>query len=115
MNGLIQQVVQGKEYGEITNKEIKELCEKQDIDFLAGPPYSPWSNGCNERKHYSCDLIVKKLIAEDPKIKLQSAINKAAWAHNTNTAATGFAPITIATGQGCKITTYGMKNIDSVK
>ena len=30
------------------------------VDFT--PAFSPWSNGVNERNHYSCDIIVKKVM-----------------------------------------------------
>ena len=36
--------------------------------------YSPWSNGINERKHYNCDVIVKKIIEEDKKVGLGEAV-----------------------------------------
>ena len=33
------------------------------IEF--SPSYSPWSNGLNERNHYSADRIVRKLMVEN--------------------------------------------------
>ena len=35
------------------------------------PSYSPWSNGLNERNHYSADRIVKNLRDEKNDISLE--------------------------------------------
>ena len=39
--------------------------------------FSPWSNGINERNYYSCDVILRKAMEEDEKLKLQTAMNMA--------------------------------------
>ena len=96
---------------EFCNKEMKELCDKWNIQFSAGPPYSPWSNGLNERNHHSCDIVVKKLLMEEPGMKLQSAINKAAWVHNTNLTKNGYAPLTTMSGQPIKLPTGGLQRL----
>ena len=90
---------------------MEALCRKWDISFRTGPPYSPWSNGINERNHHSCDVVVNRLLMEDPKMKVQVAINKAAWVHNTNISGKGFTPLQIATGQGSKIPTFGIQKL----
>ena len=97
---------------EFANKEMAKLCKKWDIQFSAGPPYSQWSNGYNKRNHHSSDKIVKKLLMENPKMTVQSAINKAAWVHNTNISVAGFASLMIAAGQGSKISTYGVGKLE---
>ena len=67
------------------------------IDF--SPAYYPWSNSANERNHYSCDVIIKKIMQEDKKIKLQDAVDMAAWTHNMNVNTLGFTPLQLATGK----------------
>ena len=52
---------------EFLNSDMEDLCRKWDITFRTGPPYSPWSNGINERNHHSCDIVVNRLLMEDPK------------------------------------------------
>ena len=54
------------------------------------PAFSPWSNGVNERNHYNCDVIVKKIMDEDKKIGLGEAVDMASWTHNTNMNVLGF-------------------------
>ena len=44
-------------------------------------------------------------------MKVQAAINKAAWVHNTNISSKGFTPLQIATGQGSKIPTFGIQKL----
>jgi hypothetical protein len=83
---------------EFKNKELEELASKMGFKVHFGPTYSPWSNGLNERNHYSADVIVKKIMAMD-KITLQKAVEMAAWTHNTNTNALGFDPMSLVTGK----------------
>jgi len=41
-------------------------------------------NGVYERNNYSCDIIVKKAMEEDKKLRLETAVNMANWTPNTN-------------------------------
>ena len=43
------------------------------------PAYSPLTNGINERNHYNCDVIVKKIMEEDKKVGLGEAVDIASW------------------------------------
>ena len=58
---------------------------------------------------------MKKLLLEDPKKGIQSAINNGSWVHNTHISALGFDTMTIATGQGSKIPTYGLAKLKEDK
>ena len=69
---------------EFKNEKMYELLNKMNIKINFGPPYSPWSNSVNERNHYSADMVVSKVLEDDPKINLQTAVNLASWTHNTN-------------------------------
>ena len=69
---------------EFQNKETVELMSKLNLKIEFGPAYSPWSNGMNERNHYSADVVVREVMEADKKITLQKAVNHAAWTHNTN-------------------------------
>ena len=57
---------------------INKLCLK--IEFT--PSYSLWLNGANEINHYSCDVVVKKVMEEDHKVILKEAVLMASWTHN---------------------------------
>ena len=83
---------------EFVNAKMKELCDVWKIKFAAGPPYSPWSNGLNERNHYSCDRVLLKLMDENKNEDLQKLINKAAWVHNTNRSQAVQTPLRLVTG-----------------
>ena len=69
---------------EFQNKEVVELMSKLGLKIEFGPTYSPWSNGINERNHYSADIVVKKVQETDRKLTLQKAVDLASWTHNTN-------------------------------
>ena len=63
--------------------KMEEFVNKLGIKIDFTPAFSPWSNGVNERNHYSCDIIVKKAMEEDKKLKLQTAVKMACWIYNT--------------------------------
>ena len=58
----------GKEF---QNQKMEEFASRMEFSIKFGPPYNPWSNGLNERNHYSADVTVKKLADERDK-KLSS-------------------------------------------
>ena len=63
----------GKEF---VNKDMDDLCDRWRIKINYGAPYSPWSNGTNERNHASCDVVVEKLLLENKNMTLQEAVPK---------------------------------------
>lgn len=58
-----------------------------------------WSNRVNESNHYSCDVIVRKIMEEDKKLTLQETVNKANWTYNTNVNVLRFSPMQLVTGK----------------
>ena len=56
--------------GEFRNTKMEEFINKLGLTIEFTPAYSPWSNGANERNHYSCDVIVRKILEEDKKVVL---------------------------------------------
>ena len=84
---------------EFQNAEMNDLCERWKISIKFGAPYSPWSNGTNERNHASCDIVVSKIHHENKESSLQEAVTKAHWTHNTNISRQGFVPLQIMTGK----------------
>ena len=85
--------------GELRNMKMEELLTKIGIQIVFTSAFSPWSNGVNERNNYSCDIIVKKAMEEDKKLKLQTAVNMASWTHNTNINTLGYSPLQLVTGK----------------
>ena len=88
---------------EFQNGELNEYAAKFGFIVRFGPTYSPWSNGINERNHASADTVVKKMMDSDRKLKLSSAANLAAWAHNTNVNVLGYDPMSLVTGKSVVI------------
>ena len=78
---------------------MEEFVYKLGIEIKFTPAYSPWSNGVNERNHYSCDVIVRKIMQDEKKIKLEEAVKIASWTHNTNVNVLGFQPLQLVTGK----------------
>ena len=78
--------------GEFKNPKLKEAAAKYGISLMLTAAHSPWSNGKNERNHYTCDIIVDKLIEEDSTISLEEALSHAVEAKNMQINRTGFSP-----------------------
>ena len=85
--------------GEFRNSKMEELSNKLGLKIEFTPAYSPWSNRANERNHYSCDVIIRKIMEEDKKIVLQEAVTMSAWTHNTNMNILGYSPLQLMTGK----------------
>ena len=64
---------------EFQNKDMSEFMSKLGLKIEFGPTYSPWSNGINERNHYSADIIVKKAQETDKNLSLQKPVDLASW------------------------------------
>ena len=78
--------------GEFKNPEMKEIAAKYGLSLKLTAAYSPWSNGKNERNHYTCDIIVDKLMEEDPKLSLEEAVSHAVNSKNMQITRKGFSP-----------------------
>ena len=78
--------------GEFKNPEMKEIAAKYGLSLKLTAAYSPWSNGKNERNHYTCDIIVDKLMEEDPKLSLEEAVSHAVNSKNMQITGKGFSP-----------------------
>ena len=63
--------------GEFRNVKMEEFVNKLGLRIEFTPSYSPWSNRVKERNHYSCDVIVKKVMEQDPRLVLQEAVTVA--------------------------------------
>ena len=87
--------------GEFRNYKMEEFVSKIGIKIEFSPSYSPWSNGLNERNHYSADRIVRKLMDEG--VLLELAVSRACWTHNTNIMVSGYNPLMLMTGKNVVI------------
>ena len=55
-----------------------EAMVQYNIETYGTVVSSPWSNGTYERNHVVIDLVVEKILHEDPKIKIKVALANAA-------------------------------------
>ena len=61
--------------------------------MLTTAGHSPWSNGANERNHYTIDLTVEKLLAEENEnVKLEDALRLATYSYNNQIRSNGYSP-----------------------
>ena len=74
------------------------------------------ANACNERNHYNCNVVVKKIMEEDKKVSLEEAVEMASWTHNTNVNVLGFQLMQLMTGKSVMLPGLTTGNIatDSV-
>ena len=84
--------------GEFTNYKMEEFVSKLGIKIEFSPSYGHWSNGLNERNHYSADRIVRKLMDENQGMLLEQAVSRASWTHNTSIMVSCYNPLTLMTG-----------------
>ena len=89
--------------GEFRNYKMEEFVSKLGIKIEFSPSFSPWSNGLNERNHYSVDRIVKKLMDENKDISLVQAVSRASWTHNTNIMVSCYNSLMLMTGKSVVI------------
>ena len=82
---------------------MEKFVNKLGIKIQFTPAFSPWSNGVNERNHYNCDVIVRKIMDEDKKIILEEAVDVASWTQNTNLNILGFQPLQLVTHKNVMI------------
>ena len=86
--------------GEFINAKLLNLCQEQGISLKKTGSYSPQQNGLNVRNHGLADLMVEKLLRENPTWGRQRAVNKAAWARNSLiNAQRGFSPFQLVFGR----------------
>ena len=69
--------------GEFLNQELIDYAATQNIQIKMTAANAPWQNGCVERNHATADIIYQKLLDEDPNMPHQAAVNKAAFAKNS--------------------------------
>ena len=76
-----------------------EAAVKSGLQLSLTAGNSPWSNGKNERNHYSVDLTIDKLLEENNKMSLEDALSHAVYAHNMQINKKGFSPIQMTFGR----------------
>ena len=89
--------------GEFCNKLLEEYVRKTGCTQRLTPAFSPWSNGGNERNHFSCDVTMKKLRLEDPTMSLEEAVRISCFWANQQVRRTGFSAHQLMFGKGTSL------------
>ena len=86
--------------GEFDNEIFSEFTSKLGIKVQRTAAYSPWQNGKCERVHGAVDLLVDKILDNDPHMSLQQALDLACFNKNSEVSRrTGFSPFQIVLGK----------------
>ena len=88
---------------EFVNELMYDLLDAHDISLKTTAPYTPNQNGLNERNHGLADIVVTSLMEDDPSLKMQEAVNHAAFVRNSSINDTGFSPFQLVYGRNPRI------------
>ena len=85
---------------EFDNDTFSEFTSKLGMRVQRSAAYSPWQNGKCERIHGAVDLLVDKILDNDPAMSLQQAVDLACFNKNSEVSRrTGFSPFQIVLGK----------------
>ena len=68
---------------EFLNNDLIDFASKYNLSISMTAANAPWQNGIVERNHATADIIIEKLLKEDPSLSKQEAINQACLAKNS--------------------------------
>ena len=86
--------------GEFVNETMLNFLQQAGIRLKTTGSFSPQQNGVNERNHSSADILVTKFRTEYPKMSLQEAVHRAAYARNCDVSVTrGFSAFQMVFGR----------------
>ena len=60
--------------GVFYNFKMEEFVSKFQIKIEFSQSYLPWSNGLNERNYYSANVLVRKWMDKDKKLRWNEAV-----------------------------------------
>ena len=85
--------------GEFLNMEVIDFAAALNVHIKMTASDAPWQNGIVERHHATADIIVEKMMMEDPTLVYQEAINHAAFAKNCEINHSRFSALQLMMGQ----------------
>ena len=104
--------------GEFLNNDFVNFAASMNTTIRMTFADAPWQNGLVERHHATADIVYEKLMADNPDMDAQTAINHASFAKNSDVNVSGFSPLQIIMGQnpsfpGLAEADPGSSNLDS--
>ena len=85
--------------GDFAGEEFKDMCENMNLTVMHTAACSPFSNDICEQNHAVVDEMVMKMMAEEPKCKLSTALAWAVNAKNSLHMVSGFSPYQLVYGR----------------
>ena len=85
--------------GEFANEEYKDMCANLNIEVRNTAAQSPWQNGLCERNHAVVDECLQKILEENPKMKVETALVWAIHAKNCLQMNSGYSSYQLLFGQ----------------
>ena len=84
--------------GEFANDVMRELGNHYGISIKHTAAYAPWANGINERNHYTVDMMMDKMLEENPTLSEDTALQYAICIRNCSMFVNGFTPAQLVFG-----------------
>ena len=85
------------------------------MKYVVHQQNSPWQNGRYERNYYIVDVCVKKMIDDDPGMKLDVALAWAVNAKNSMQNHNGFSPIYLVLGTSLNLPLVSTNRLPSME
>ncbi|XP_071118367.1 uncharacterized protein [Haliotis cracherodii] len=84
--------------GEFANEEYRDMAENLNVEVMNTASFSPWQNGLCERNHAVVDDCVSKLMTDNPRLDLETALVWAINAKNSLQMVHGWSPYQLVFG-----------------
>ena len=89
--------------GEFANDEMRELGNQFGISINHTAAYNPWDNGLNEKNHCTVDIMMEKMLEDNPKLSESLALQYDTSIRNTCMFVHYFTPAQLAIGQNPRL------------
>ena len=90
----------GKEFW---NQKMRDLCHNFNIRFHSTGAHSPFQNGMCERNHSQVDLMMSKMMEDQPNLPVDMALSHSIFAKNMLVNAKGYSPMQLVFGKQPKL------------
>lgn len=101
--------------GEYANDEFRSMAENLGLIVDNTPGRSPWSNGLCERNHAIVDNNVSKIMEDNPKLPLATALAWACDAKNSLSMVHGWSPYQLVFGRNPRIPTVEIDQLPALE
>ena len=89
--------------GEFANDTMRELGNQYGITIKHTAAYAPWANGINERNHYTIDMMMDKMLEDNPNLSEETALLYATSIRNSSMFVNGYTPAQLVLGKNPRL------------